>query len=208
MMLILLLIAKVMAFEFSGSVSFRTPKIAPNPYDWEVAFRVSGKSYSLLWLKERENGKLYYGRDISLCFQSGKVRWKFEETISTAKDLFSQKGSVYYNFRELGLGITQSWRRWKRPRLLASISFRKLVDRLLFEIEYSDNFTDRRIIDGEIRYKVLFRKPFSVELFTIYRYVTGKTWWQAKVEVKYAPKGIMDKVLDWGTRMAIKLWTS
>ncbi len=197
MLLSLLIAIQACAFELFGSISFREPKITPNPYDWEVRLGARGKSYSFLYLKERENGKVYFGRDLSFSSRYRSIKWEFQETIRTAKKLNAQRTSIYYMWKGFGLGVTHSWKRWKDPRILASARYEKAIGRLSFKVDYSDNFTDRRIVNGEVRYKVPLWKALGVDVFALYRYITGKKWWQVKAEAAYTPEGLWGKFLEW-----------
>jgi hypothetical protein len=178
----------VIALEIWASLSVRSPKVVPNPFDWEVRAGMRGPGYSVMALQERENGGRYWGFDAEISPQIPGWQVGFKTIRRTAKKIDSQEFVLRKAWGPLGIGWTWSWIGWKQRRFLGSAGLKKTLGLCSLKAEYATNFRDRSTSSVEVHIKKGLGRGVFVALRGLYRAVNGKEDYGAKLEWGYATK--------------------
>ena len=89
----------------STSVSIRSPNIEPNPFDYEIAFKVQKADTAYMDIEfERENGKDYLDKETWLLKRFGKFSVKERYLEKESRDIKFNQLDCRYNHRHLSLG--------------------------------------------------------------------------------------------------------
>lgn len=183
---IILLSAPVIAQELYGSFSLRPAKQIPNPFDWEIRLGARSNSGNLMYLRERQNGRFWYGYEIQRRWQQKNILLDGKLLRQTEKNLSSQSLSLLGTKGVFGLGFSGSWIYWEAGRLLATARLIENTGRFTYSVEYSKNFLDRTILLGEVRYRKPVTKKTGIAITGNYRNIQTITkTYQLKAELSY-----------------------
>lgn len=174
--------------------SMRTPKITPNPTDYEFTGGFEGQ-YGLAGAKfERENGEFYRGVHIKTeetnIDYSKEVVLKVIDGVSAELIINEAVEGMNYQYiyknllgdQNAKIRLTNQWTYWKDSRLMLGCLVKIVKDETALEINYDTNFEDRHITRLLLSTKFKANKFYVQPKYVLNMYDNRKDF-QFKIEV-------------------------
>lgn len=163
---------KLMILLFSLSV--RTANMPEMPLDYEVKGGIKRGDNTISFLRERENGKAYRGRDTNLQYSI----LEFRDYSRTAKGIDTQSLALLKGWEHLSMGASVGLHEWKEPEGLGVVKYK----RKFVSVRYSAN-SQSQYLDVDLSYEIPLTPRLSLMPLILIRDYNN-LFWQSKIQIE------------------------
>lgn len=173
---------------FFLSASFRSPNIEPNKFDWEFVGGWKTPTSQREYMRERENGRHYYGIHVWSRYELKKCLLEIEDYKKTARNIDTQKIIVKIPkdaiVRIGTLGRTDRWQLYTQG-IGAYLDYEGITASMETHFKGIDAYN---IQFSKIVWESETRINCQLEPLLMYRKEKENRFWQAKLRVLFGVK--------------------